>query len=73
MGGKTKTENPARRKDEALPKMTKQSTRPVGSLYPDSGLHPVGAADPFYALVFRPPSLTQNPQAGYLASTLDEK
>ena len=47
--------------------------QPVGSLRPDSGLHPVGVDNPFYALDFRQSSLIQNPQAGCLASTFDIK
>jgi len=47
--------------------------QPVGSLRPDSGLHPVGVDNPFYALDFRQSSLIQNPQAGCLASTFDKK
>ena len=50
-----------------------KSSRPVGSLRPDSGLHPVGIDNPFNAFDFRQPSLIQNPQAGCLASTFDKR
>ena len=49
--------------------MAKQSSRPVGSLRPDSGLYPVGIDNPFNALDLRQSLLIQIPQAGRLAST----
>jgi hypothetical protein len=50
-----------------------ESSRPVGSLRPDSGLYPVGIDNPFNALDFRQFSLILNPQAGCLASTIYRK
>ena len=59
--------------DEGLPQRAKQSSRPFGSLRPDSKLYPVGVDNPFNALDFRQPSIILNPQAGCLASTFCER
>ena len=50
-----------------------ESSRPVGSLRPDSRLYLVGIDNPFNALDLRQSSLILNPQAGCLASTITER